>query len=1024
MTQLRPIDLHCNHRQDPLGIDVPTPSLGWALDGGGRHAVQSAYRVTVRQADQVVWDSGKVVSDAQMHIRYAGAALQDRTRYVWQVQVWDGQQHEGPWSQKASFETAYLDPANFPGAWIGVHAQGEAERHPLATATWLRPSAPTGTPLAACGLRFTIPAHLQVRAAVLHCLAEGHDQPWTCGVFGFLSVNGTRPDSCSNQTRLAVMTYDIGRWLKAGENHVAMRFFLQPEAAFIGRVVVELSDGTSLSFSTGEAGWRLRPCPQRHPDPEWDDAKAEVWAEGVAVGGFGHGPWPADDKRNRCDRLIPAAVLRRVFTVRKPVARARIYATAGGAYELTLGGTPIGDRVLAPGWTDFRHRVHYQTYDVTQQVLTGENELGATIGDGWWSGHLATPFGCSFYGFEKSLKLALHLEFGDGTSEVIATDPGTWQGRTGAVRLADLMEGQDIDFSREPGPWRAAELIPGPSGRLQAQPDEPVRRLLTLPVRSLTEKRPGVYVLDFGQNLVGWIRLQLRAPRGTRITARHTEVLDLQGEVWTDNLRSALAIDHFICSGGDDVFEPSLTFHGFRYVELSGLPGGLRPEQVLGVVVGSDTADRGTFTCDQPLLNRLQANIRWGQRGNFLSIPTDCPQRDERLGWTADTQVFARTAVHNADCAAFYAKYVDDLLDAQHPDGGFPHFAPTDAMSDVGVFGWADAGVVMPWSLWRLYGDLTTAAKAFPGVRRYLDARDRRAKDDLDTAWSFGDWVSPAPQTPNEVLGPIFHAWMHRLAAELGAALGRSQDAEHHRTRFARIRSAWRAANLAADGRCQTSDTQAAYACGLRAGVLEPGETAAHFVRSVERHGWHLNTGFLGTYCLLPALNQIGREDVAWRILLQQTAPGWLYTVVNGATTMWERWNSYTPETGPVNVGNMNSYNHYAFGAVGEWMYSTIAGIERAEDDVAFQRLVIRPVPSGSCRHARGEYRSLRGTIRSSWWYEQETFRLEVEIPPNCTAEVHLPARPGAMIQAEGARHLHGATYAVGGGRWSFTLGS
>jgi alpha-L-rhamnosidase len=327
----------------------------------------------------------------------------------------------------------------------------------------------------------------------------------------------------------------------------------------------------------------------------------------------------------------------------------------------------------------------------------------------------------------------------------------------------------------------------------------------------------------------------------------------------------------------------------------------------------------------------------------------------------------------------------------------------------------------MPWTIWRAYGDTGSAAKAYPGVRRYLDARDRRAKDDLDTGWSFGDWVSPPPQTPNEVLGPIYHAWMHRLAAELAAGIGKTAEAAHHRARFATIRAAWRKANLDADGRCRTSDTQAAYACGLRAGVVEPAEVAAHFVRSVERHGWHLNTGFLGTYCLLPALSQIGRDDVAWRVLLKETYPGWLYTVLNGATTMWERWDSYSPQTGPVNIGNMNSYNHYAFGAVGEWMYANIAGIERTDDDIAFQRLVIRPVPGGCCKHARGEYRGVRGTVRSAWWIEHMTFRLEVEVPPNCTAEVHVPARPGAEIACDGARQVRPGVFAVGAGRWTFS---
>jgi len=467
--------------------------------------------------------------------------------------------------------------------------------------------------------------------------------------------------------------------------------------------------------------------------------------------------------------------------------------------------------------------------------------------------------------------------------------------------------------------------------------------------------------------------------------------------------------------------------HGFRFAEISGLPGGLTMEQVTAVVYGSDTPDRGAFTCDQPLLNRLQANIRWGQRGNFLSVPTDCPQRDERMGWTADTQVFTRTAVHNADCAAFYSKFVDDMLDAQHPtSGAFPDFAPTSAPCEQGHFGWADAGVIIPWWQWRLYGDLGTVRRAWAGMRRYLDHRDQLAVDDLNTIWSFGDWVSPAPQTPNEVLGPVYHAWTHRLMAEMAQALGHHSEHVHHQARFERIRTVWRAKHIALDGRCHTSDTQAAYACALRAGLVEPAEASRHLVRAVERHGWHLNTGFLGTYCLLPALSQAGRDDVAWRILTAETFPGWLYTVKNGATTMWERWNTYTPETGPVNVGNMNSYNHYAFGAVGEWMYAAINGIDRAADDVGFQRLVIRPVPGGHCRHASGSHRSLRGTITTNWRIANDRFTLDVAVPANCTAEVHVPTCLGASgVQHDGARHLRDTLthtiFTVGAGPWNFS---
>ncbi len=1022
-TALRPIDLHTEYRRDPLGIDLPTPRLGWALSDGGRNAVQGAWQVEVGTAPGTAdaWDSGRVAGDIQFGIVYAGRALADRTRYHWR-----GAGVEGAWSDPAWFETAFLDPAGFAGSWLSAKAQLADERLILAAARWVRPATPSGRELMCHGVRFELPAGAQVVRARLHALIDGHASPWGSGVGRHLSVNGVRPDSGS-LSRSSVVNWDVAPWLRDGANHVAMKSFNYPDSAALAVLEIELADGSSLRLATGDPAWRWRALDKAGHDALWDDATSKDWAATIDAGAFGAGPWPAEDRRNRADRLLPALLLRRTVRVAKPLARARLYATACGTYELTLGGRPVGDAVLAPGWTDYRLRVHYQTYDVTALLAPGEVELAATIGDGWWSGHLATPFGCSFYGPDKALKLALHLDYADGSSAVVSSaDPG-WQAATGAVRLADLMEGQVTDLTRAAGPWREPLSAAAPAGRLQAQPDEPVRRLLEMPARSLTEKGPGRVVVDFGQNLVGVVRLRLRAPRGTRLTVRHAEVLDLQGEVWTENLRSALATDEHVCSGGDDEFLPSFTFHGFRYAEIRGLPGGLTMEQVAAVVFGSDTPDRGTFTCDNPLLNRLQANVRWGQRGNFLSVPTDCPQRDERLGWTADTQVFVRTAVHNADCAAFYGKFVDDLLDAQNPESGsFPDYAPTNTFIDKARFGWADAGVVIPWWQWRLYGDLATVRKAWSGMRRYLDHRDRNAVDNLNLDWSFGDWVSPAPQTPNDVLGPIYHAWMHRLMAEMAQAIGNAADLAHHHGRFQRIKAAWRAKHLAADGRCTTSDTQAAYACAVRAGLMDGAEASRHLVRGVERHAWHLNTGFLGTYCLLPALSQAGRDDVAWRILTSETQPGWLYTVKNGATTMWERWNTYSPETGPVNVGNMNSYNHYAFGAVGEWMYSAIGGLDRAYDDVGFQRLVIRPVPGGHCRHASCSYRSLRGSITSRWWIEAGRFNLSVAVPPNCTAEVHVPTTLGAAsVACDGVKALREdattAVYAVGSGTWTFS---
>ncbi len=1041
-------DLRCDYRRDPLGIGIADPRLGWIVESPERSQRQSAFQVLVASSAEALardvgdlWDSGRVESDDTAHVPYAGKTLESRQRCHWKVRVWDASGQPSPWSQPAWLETALLKPEDWRAQWIGIRPRGDDERLSLARSRWI---APAGEPAPAPSRvqfshRFEIPAGA-IATATLTFVCEGKKDPWNFQI-PYLYVNGQTIDAWKwLWTMRAPARWDIAKQLVAGQNTLAMQCWFTPGAALIALIEIEMADGRIIEIATSPE-WRTRLEPSEKDAPGWHETK-DGWAPARDVGAFGSGPWPEDHIWNRMDKLVPAAYLRTAFTARARLARARIYATAAGIYLLRLNGQRVGDQELAPGITDYRKRIQYQAYDATDLVREGGNVLAAVVGDGWYSGYQF--FGANVFGTEKGLLCQLHLDYEDGSSEIVISDT-SWRGATGALCAADLFMGETRDATRElagwedgetvAAQWRETMRIQAPVGALVAQADEPVRATALIAARTLIEHRPGVLIFDLGQNLAGRARVRLRAPAGTRVVIRHGEMLAKDGSLYTENLRSARATDTYICrGGGEEVYEPSLTFHGFRYVEITGLPGAIAAEDVVGVVLNSDCPWSGSFTCSHPQLMQLQSNIRWGQRGNFISVPTDCPQRDERAGWTGDAQIFVRTATFNMDCAAFFHKYQQDMVDAQHANGAFPDFAPTNECTDTGHYGWGDAGVIVPWTIWRVYGDTRIIERHFAAMLKWVDHLTAKAAENHYGNWNFGDWVSPAPQTPNEVLAPIHHAFAARIVADMGEAIGRRQDAARMRAVFDGIKSAFAAKHVAADGRV-TSDTQSAYILALRYGMLPEAQRPAaanHLVEAIERAGWHLHTGFLGTGHLLPALSEAGRDDVAFRLLLTDTFPSWLYTVKNGATTMWERWDSYTPESGPVNIGNMNSYNHYAFGAVGEWMYANIAGIDLAGP--GFREIVIRPRSGGVLTHARGEFRSVRGTIVSAWRIVDGRFRLDVTIPANATAEVHVPARGDAKdiledtkpaSGAEGVRFLRhepgAAVFAVGSGTYRFS---
>ena len=749
------------------------------------------------------------------------------------------------------------------------------------------------------------------------------------------------------------------------------------------------------------------------------------------------------------ERTHPAHYLRRPFEFRGPLRRATLYATARGVVELRLNGARVGDAVLSPGWTDYRTRIEYSAHDVTELVREGANVLAAIVGDGWYSGCVGFQLkrAGAHYGEHPELLCELHLEHEDGAREIVSSD-GSWRATTGPIRYSDLLHGEYHDARRERGGWDAAgyddSLWPRVITRardgvaLVPARAQPIRVTEALRPESVTERAPGTYVFDLGQNMVGWVRLAVRGERGTVVRLRFAEMLEPDGALHLANLRSARPLDTFILrGGGPEVFEPRFTFHGFRYVEVSGLASPPALDDLTGLVVHSDTPPTGRFECSSELVNRLWRNVTWSQRGNFLSVPTDCPQRDERLGWLADAQVFLPTAALNMDVAAFITKWGDDLLDAQAPDGAYPDVAPRLVFERDGAPGWADAGVIVPWTMFQRYGDVRILERHWDAMERYLAYLVRH---NPELVWTrrrnndFGDWlaVGDGTSTPREVLATAYFAHDAKLMGRIAGVLGRPAREQHYERLRRDIVAAFNRAYVGEDASI-AGDTQTVYLLALGMDLL-PEElrprAAERLVADIERHDWHLTTGFIGVGWLCPVLTEAGYGDVAHRLLLNEGFPSWGYSIRHGATTIWERWDGWTEEHG-FQTPLMNSFNHYSLGSVVQWLYEYVAGIRLDPERPGYEHVVIAPNP-GDLEHAEASFKSVRGPIRSAWRRTPQGFELAVDVPPNVTATVVLPAAGEVTESGEdaattaGVRQLRrrgeGWIAEVGSGRYEFAV--
>ncbi|GIO14981.1 alpha-L-rhamnosidase [Cohnella xylanilytica] len=790
--------------------------------------------------------------------------------------------------------------------------------------------------------------------------------------------------------------------------------------------------------SEGRYYWKVRSWNGEGAASDWSEAY--FWTMGLLARSEWKGAWIGRRAEPNVE-LQPSPYVRKEFEVKGTIRRATAYATALGLYELHVNGRRIGDR-FAPGFTDYDKRVQTQAYDLTPWLTEGANAVGAVLGDGWYSGTVGF-LGNHLYGERPFFLLQLNIEYADGLRESVVTDAG-WRAAKGPIVYSDMIKGETFDARLEltgwdrpgydDGGWERPDVRAGYNGLLTATIEPPIRVAETMKPISIRRTEQGTYIYDMGQNMVGWTELRVRGARGTKVTLSHAEMLNPDGSLYLDNLRVAVQQDHYILKGeGEERYEPSFTFHGFRYVELIGFPGEPDLETIVGKVVHSDTPKTGSLRTSDAMVNQLISNISWGQRGNFLSVPTDCPQRDERLGWTGDAQIFARTASYNMDVSRFFAKYMLDMIDCQQPSGAFTDVAPDAGWIRHKMWntrlnwfapdnaGWGDAGVVIPWTLYLMYGDTRILATHYEAMVRWVDyLRTNSAELIRPDYANYGDWLSIEADTPNEVLATAYFAYSAKLLSRIAGAIGRKEDEEKYACLHGDIADAFRREFVSEDGRIR-GGTQTVYVLALQFELLteELRKLAIrHLADDIASRGDRLSTGFLGVGYLLPALTDGGRLDVAYDLLTQEEFPSWMYSIKHGATTIWERWDGWTEHNG-FQTPSMNSFNHYSLGSVGEWMYRYMAGIEADPAAPGFRRAIIQPRPGGRLSSVDASFDSLHGTYESSWTLEPDgAFKLRVRIPANASATVRVP---GSRIVADGQAAEEGvASFELGSGTYLF----
>ena len=1029
---VRPQQLRCEYRVNPLGIDVTDPRLSWVLtpvDPRARGLRQVAYRILVASSLDALrankgdlWESGMARSPDSIHVVYRGKALNSGMVAYWKVRVWDQDGQASDWSADAQWTMGLLRPGDWQGKWIGrdetgVYKDPGSVYQALEHAQWIwdAPGAQTKAPAGERYFRaaFTVPAGRTVKRATL---VIGADQ--RCDAY----INGTKVAVSSD----AAMPedHDITALVRPGENLIAAQATHQradAPAGLIGAVKIEFVSGPPLLVQSGNQWRAAAKVEDGWEKPGYLDT---AWQAARELGAYGMAPWKESGYIGA--HRLPARMLRKEFAVDKKVRRASVYFSGLGTSELYLNGVKVGDAVLSPGLTDYDKHVLYVTSDLTGLLAQGKNAIGIMLGNGrYYAPRSDIPTRTRNFGYPKA-KLQLNVEYEDGSRLSVASDESWKLTSNGPIRANNEYDGEEYDarlelagWSRagfDDTKWEAAQAVGAPAGVMAAQMAEPLRVTETLKPLSVKMLKPGVYIYDMGQNMVGWCRLRVNGPKGTQVTLRHAETLEPDGSLYIANLRSAKATDVYtLKGGGPEVWEPRFTYHGFRYVEVSGFPGEPTAAALEGRVVHDDMDRAGEFTSSNDLLNKIHHNMFWGIRGNYRSIPTDCPQRDERQGWLGDRGQVSRSESYMFDVAAFYSKWMTDLEDSERPSGSIPDVSPNYWPLYNDDLTWPGTIIFVHGMLYDQYADKRVLARGYDAMKKWIDYEKTFVKDGLISKDQYADWCVP-PENPKLIhsqdptrvtdktlIATSYYYELLRQMSRYARILDKSPDAADFDRLSDAVKDIFQRRFFKLESSMYDNGTQTSGILPLYFGMVPEDFRPAvmqTLVRNIEQKSdGHVGTGLVGAQWLMRTLSDNGQVDLAYKIATQKTYPGWGYMVEQGATTVWELWNGNTADPA------MNSGNHVMqIGDLAVWMYEYLAGIRADPENPGFRHAIIRPYPAGDLTFVRGTHKTMYGALNSSWKRENGQFTLDITVPANTTATVWVPAKDAAAVTESGKK--------------------
>jgi len=934
-----PQNLQCEYQSNPLGIDVQKPRFSWLVNDNRRGAVQTAYQVLVASNEDSllkdkgeIWDSGKVESDQSIHVEYKGSELESQKRYYWKVRVWDGLGESKPFSEIAWFEMGLVQAENWQAQWIGKDAVNKkVVLQPWEWGYWIWHPKEIGIEKPVFFRKvFNLPANKKIKNAKVRTTADNRFTAF---------VNGKKIGSGSAWTK--IYEFNPHEYLNSGKNVIAIK------------------------------------------------------ADNV-IEKYGGSQWGKVDP-NEIYNPPRSILLRKQFETQLKIKSARAYVTGLGNYVMFVNGKRVGEDIFTPGWTDYPTKIQYQTYDVTSLLKNGDNAVGAVLGNMWWSGGLGWRGSVVYSEGPLRFLMQLVINYENGTSETVLTD-NSWKTTDSPIVEDHIYHGEIYDARLEnpgwhkPGfddaKWEQVIVLEKDKAQLVSQQGPTIQITEEIKPIQITEPDSGVYIFDMGQNMVGWVRLKVKGKSGVKVVLRFAETLKEDGNIYTENLRGARATDTYILKGkGTEKWEPKFTYHGFRYVEIKGFPGKPGKDAILGKVVHSNPPVSGEFLCSNDLLNKIQKNINWGLRGNMHSVPTDCPQRDERLGWMGDAQIFAPTSCYNRNMVRFYTKWERDITDCQEDNGAVYDVNPAIVVGGPAKPGWGDAVVVVPWVVYNFYGDKRIIEENYDGMAAWVNFMKKKSRRYIYDQEGYGDWIAVV-KSPSKPIGAAYFYYSTKLLSKMAAILGKENDAYKYDQLAKLIARAFNNKYLDKRTNQYDSATQSANLLPLAFGITPEKLTdavIANVVKDIKDRENHLSTGFLGTGYILPMLSDYGYHDLAYKLATQKTYPSWGHMVEKGATTIWELWNSDTE--GP----SMNSRNHFALGSVGEWYFSHIAGLRPDAEAPGFKKIIFKPKPVGDLKWAEASLKTGYGSVQSRWEKKDGKLFLKITIPANTSALVYIP---------------------------------